>query len=87
MDYNSIFRFVTYLTDLHIDNFKQVRPKHLFSFSSFDKHSTIEGVNAYLTRVRMFLIFLKDNNVINFYIDTQIFKGVRLKKINKNNWK
>lgn len=80
MDYNSIFRFVTYLTDLHIYNFKQVRPEHLFSFSSFDKHSTIEGANAYLTRVRMFLIFLKDNNVINFYIDTQIFKGVRFTK-------
>lgn len=80
MDYNSIFRFVTYITSLEINNFNQVKPEHLFTFESIDKHSTIEGANAYLTRVRSFLIFLKDNNIIDFYVDTQIFKGARFSK-------
>ena len=53
---------------------------HVLSFASSDEHSTAEGRNAYITRVKGFLIFLKDNDVIDLYIDSRIIGRFRNKK-------
>lgn len=80
MDCNSIFRFITYLTNLGINSYESIKPEHIFSFVAKDPHSTEEGKNAYIIRVKGFLIFLKDNNIINLYIDSKILGGFRIKK-------
>lgn len=80
MDCNAIFRFITYLTKLGINSYESIKPEHIFSFAAEDPHSTEEGKNAYITRVKGFLTFLKDNNVIDLHIDSKILGGFRIKK-------
>lgn len=80
MDCNSIFRFVTYISNLGIDDYSSVRLEHVLSFAGSDPHSTAEGRNAYIAKVRGFLVFLKDNGVINLYIDSRIIGRFRNRK-------
>lgn len=80
MDCNAIYRFITYISSIGIDNYSSIKLEHVISFASSDKHSTIEGRNAYVTRVKGFLTFLKDNNVIELYIDSRIIGKFRIKK-------
>lgn len=77
MDCNSIYRFITYISDLGIADYSSIRSEHVLSFASSDAHSTVEGRNAYITRVRGFLIFLRDNGVIDLYIDSRIIGRFR----------
>lgn len=80
MDCNSIYRFITYISDLGIDDYPYIRSEHVLSFASSDAHSTVEGRNAYITRVRGFLIFLRDNGVVDLYIDSRIIGRFRNEK-------
>lgn len=80
MDCNSIYRFITYISDLGIDDYPSIRSEHVLSFASSDAHSTVEGRNAYITRVRGFLIFLRDNGVVDLYIDSRIIGRFRNEK-------
>ena len=80
MDCNSIYRFITYISDLGIADYPSIRLEHVLSFASSDAHSTVEGRNAYITRVRGFLIFLRDNGVIDLYIDSRIIGRFRNEK-------
>lgn len=80
MDCNSIYRFITFISGLGIDDYSSVKLEHVLSFASSDEHSTAEGRNAYITRVKGFLIFLKDNDVIDLYIDSRIIGRFRNKK-------
>ncbi len=80
MDCNSIYRFITYISNLGIDSFSAIKLEHVLSFASSDSHSTAEGRNAYVTRVRGFLAFLRDSNAISLYIDSRIIGRFRNKK-------
>lgn len=80
MDGNSIYRFIIYISNLGIDDYSLIKPEHVISFASFDAHSTTEGKNAYITRVRGFLTFLHDKKIIDFYIDQRILGNFRIKK-------
>ena len=80
MDCNSIYRFIKYLESVGINDYNQIKPTQLTSFLTLDEHSTLEGKNAYITRVRSFLIFLKDNNIINIYVDSRIFGNFKTEK-------
>ena len=80
MDRNAIYRFITYLTSININSFNEIKAEHVFSFISNDNHYTAEGRNAYTSRVKIFLLYLKDNNQINFYIDSGIFGKYRIDK-------
>ncbi len=81
MDCNSIYRLIMYLSNNGVTDYAQITPQHIVSFSISDVHSTVEGKNAYMTRVRSFLIFLYDNKIINFYVHSNLIgKG----RINKN---
>lgn len=79
MDCNSIYRFITYISKLGIDSYHLIKLEHVLSFASSDVHSTAEGRNAYITRVKGFLIFLRDNNVVDLYIDSRIIGRFRNK--------
>lgn len=80
MDCNSIYRFITYISDLGIDDYPSIRSEHVLSFASSDAHSTVEGRNAYIARVKGFLTFLKDNDIIDLYIDSRIIGRFRNEK-------
>lgn len=80
MDCNSIYRFITYISDLGIDDYSSIRSEHVLSFASSDAHSTVEGRNAYITRVKGFLIFLRDTGVIDLHIDSRIIGRFRNEK-------
>lgn len=80
MDCNSIYRFITYISDLGIDDYPSIRLEHVLSFASSDAHSTVEGRNAYITRVKGFLIFLRDTGVIDLHIDSRIIGRFRNEK-------
>lgn len=80
MDCNSIYRFITFISGLGIGDYSSVKLEHVLSFASSDAHTTAEGRNAYITRVKGFLVFLKDNDVINLYIDSRIIGRFRNKK-------
>lgn len=80
MDCNSIYRFITFISGLGIGDYSSVKLEHVLSFASSDAHTTAEGRNAYITRVKGFLLFLKDNDVINLYIDSRIIGRFRNKK-------
>lgn len=80
MDCNAIYRFITFIFGLGIDDYSSIKLEHVLSFASSDVHTTAEGRNAYITRVKGFLVFLKDNDVINLYIDSRIIGRFRNKK-------
>lgn len=80
MDCNSIYRFITYISKLGIESYELIKLEHVLSFASLDVHSTTEGRNAYIARVKGFLIFLRDNNVVDLYIDSRIIGKFRSKK-------
>lgn len=80
MDCNSIYRFITFISGLGIGDYSSVKLEHVLSFASSDAHTTAKGKNAYITRVKGFLVFLKDNDVINLYIDSRIIGRFRNKK-------
>lgn len=80
MDSNSIYRFIVYVSNLGIDSYSAIKLEHVLSFASYDAHFTTEGRNAYLTRVRGFLTFLKDNHSIDIYIDSRIIGRFRNRK-------
>lgn len=80
MDCNSIYQFITFISGLGIGDYSSVKLEHVLSFASSDAHTTAEGKNAYITRVKGFLVFLKDNDVINLYIDSRIIGRFRNKK-------
>lgn len=80
MDCNSIYRFITYISDLEIDDYPSIKSEHVLSFASSDAHSTVEGRNAYITRVKGFLIFLRDTGVIDLHIDSRIIGRFRNEK-------
>lgn len=80
MDCNSIYRFITYISNLGIDSYSSIKLDHVLSYASSDPHSTAEGRNAYVTRVRGFLAFLRDNDAIGLYIDSRIIGRFRNRK-------
>jgi len=73
-------KYITYRKKLGIDSYELIKVEHVLSFASSDIHSTAEGRNAYIARVKGFLIFLRDNNVVDLYIDSRIIGKFRNKK-------
>lgn len=80
MDCNSIYRFIIFISNLGINDYSLIKSEHLISFAVEDNHSTAEGRNAYLVRVKNFIIFLNDNGVLNLYVDSKILGSFRAKK-------
>lgn len=60
MDRNSILRFVLFLDNTGVKDYSKISQDHLFKFKNEDTHSTVEGKNAYITRIRQFLVYLHD---------------------------
>lgn len=80
MDANSILRFTLYLDKTGVDSFNKITPHLLCDFKNRDYHSTVEGKNAYLIRIRQFLCYLYDKKIIPNYHESILLKGYRLPK-------
>lgn len=81
MDNSSLLRFCTYLDNIGISSFSEVTHQHIKDFNLQDKHSTAEGKAAYNHRIRGFLRFLYEENVIehNIAISVPAVTAVRVK--------
>ncbi len=64
MDYSSILKFCNYLDSIGIKSFIEVNHQHIKDFSLQDKHSSAEGKAAYNHRIRAFLKFLYEEEII-----------------------
>ncbi len=64
MDDSSLLRFCVYLNSIGITSFSEVTHQNIKDFNLQDKHSTSEGKAAYNCRIKAFLKFLYDENVI-----------------------
>ena len=62
---NSCCRFCHFLVKSGISSFSQVTSFHVKQFNLTDQHETPAGKNAYNSRIRRFLIFLAENNVLS----------------------
>lgn len=60
----SCIRFGAYLTANGIAEFSQVTPQVVMSFHVQDEHASMEGKNAYGSRIRSFLDHLADEGVV-----------------------
>lgn len=80
MDANSILRFTLYLDKAGAKSFNEITPHLLCDFKNTDYHSTLEGKNAYLIRIRQFLCYLYDKKIIPNYYESLLLKGYRLPK-------
>ncbi|MDD4369894.1 MAG: tyrosine-type recombinase/integrase [Anaerostipes sp.] len=65
---SSIVRFCTYLISQSISDFNNVMPKTLQDFNAADRHSSTEGKSAYNSRIRNFILYLNDINVIENHL-------------------
>ena len=60
----SCCRFCLFLAQVGITSFSQVTSLHIKQFNLADKHKTPAGKNAYNSRIRKFLMFLADKNIL-----------------------
>jgi site-specific recombinase XerD len=62
-------RLCEYLVAQGLNSFDELTAEHLNNFNLQDKHSTLEGKNAYNVRIRNFLIYLEEEGYIkNLFI-------------------
>ena len=65
---SSIKRFVNFLESKGINDFKLLTPHLIKEFNQNDIHSTPQGKAAYNVKIRIFLLYLADNNIISYLI-------------------
>jgi len=61
---SSNVRLCEFLVNEGVRSFDDVTADHMNRFNLFDKHSTLEGKNAYNVRIRNFLIYLEEEGMI-----------------------
>ena len=64
----AIKRFINFVESRGINDFKLLTPNLIKEFNQNDIHSTPQGKAAYNFKIRMFLVYLADNNVISYLI-------------------
>lgn len=67
-------RFCQYMISSGVLSFSSITPDTVISFSLTDSHKTHEGRQAYLSRVKGFLLFLYDEDIIT---DPTVIRAVR----------
>lgn len=80
MDRNSILRFCLFLDEIGVHSFSDINSNHILQFNRYDQHSTVAGKNAYMVRIKNFLVFLYDNGIITFNPDIHIATYMRTKQ-------
>lgn len=80
MDKNSLYRFVSFLDNQNIKNFHQLTPQILIHYNITDTHNTIAGKNAYMSRIKSFLVYLNDKNETNIYPYQKIIGNCKIGK-------
>ncbi len=81
MDNSSLLRFCNYLDSVGIRDFSKVTHQIIKDFNLQDKHSTVEGKAAYNHRIRAFLKFLYEEEMISSDLSLAVptVTGVRVK--------
>jgi site-specific recombinase XerD len=64
MIHNACSRLIVFLDDHGITNEKEITPQVIKDFQAQDKHSTVEGKNAYSIKIRGFLRFLARKGLV-----------------------
>ena len=72
MDYSSLSKFCAYLDGIGITSFGDVTHQHIKDFNLQDKHSTAEGKAAYNHRIKGFLRFLYEEEVIEHNLSLSV---------------
>lgn len=80
MDRNCILRFSLFLDNKNINDFKLVSADLLIEYYQNDEHKTNEGRNAYMSRIRGFLKFLRNEEVIDIVFDSVVIGRARIPK-------
>lgn len=61
---SSCIRFLRFLLNQHISSFNAVTPDLIAQFNKQDEHKTFDGKNAYNVRIRMFLEYLSEVDMV-----------------------
>jgi site-specific recombinase XerD len=61
-------RFCFFLVNNGVTSFDKITPNHLKEFNLMDAHKTMEGKNAYNVRIRAFLIYLEEQEIIQKFM-------------------
>lgn len=77
-DKSAILRFILFLDTNGIKSFKEISTDIIIKFHNSDIHSTMEGKNNYMCRIRNFLEFLYDQSLIDKVFNSCIFEGFRI---------
>ena len=64
----SVLRFLEYLSPIGITDWKQLTPEIIKDFHLSDPHLTPEGKNAYAAKIRQFLEYLADYEIVPSYL-------------------
>jgi integrase len=64
----SVLRFLGYLSQTGIIDWSQISPGTIKNFHLSDPHSTPEGKNAYSSKIRQFLAYLADHDIVPAYL-------------------
>lgn len=62
---SSISRFCLFIDSLGICDYRDITVEHVKSFNLSDHHKTVEGKNAYNSRIRKFLMYLGENGYLD----------------------
>jgi site-specific recombinase XerD len=62
---SSVCRFCSYIGSIGVNSFSELTPQHIKNFNLQDKHDTIEGKNAYNSRIRAFLKHLGEAGMLS----------------------
>lgn len=61
-------RFCFFLVKKGLTSFNELTPEHLKEFNQTDTHDTLEGKNAYNVRIKAFLAYLEEQEIIQTFM-------------------
>ncbi len=65
---SSVTRFCEYLVKCGLSAFSQITPEVIKNFNLADKHTSVEGKNAYNSRIRKFIKYLERKDILPYGI-------------------
>jgi len=72
MDHSSVCRFLEYLDCMGISSFSHITPQLLVDFNIQDKHTTVQGHNAYNSRIRGFIRYLERIGLVGPFLQLAV---------------
>lgn len=72
---SSVTRFCVFLADAGFESFSAINANDLKEFNLWDKHLTVEGKNAYNSRIRKFIRFLERKGILPYGTNQALYNS------------